>query len=668
MTTDPIAAMDSESERLAAIQNLLRAGDRDKARNAVKAWLSDQPKHPEALYFYAVIQRTDGQPDSAMQTLAELLKIQPEHSRAVQELGHCQRQMGATALSLKYYQRATRMNASLIASWQGQLHALQKLGQRNGLNQIAEQIDYLRALPPPLLAVMDLQARGKRLQAEELCKRFMQKNPRHIEGMRLLAGIALEMGALDEAALLLTTAEKIAPANQRVQLDCVQLARRQNNHDEARRRANKLANSDPENLQFQSLAAIEALQVSDFEAALAGFERILEKQPNDPATLTSLGHTLKTIGRAEEAINRYRKATAVRSGHGEGWYALSNLKTYRFDDADINAMEALCRGDELDPGHIPFVRFALGKAYEDRSEYAESFTQYAAGNAAKRQQSYYDADDMHADMQSMATFFDRALFEQKAGSGDADPAPIFIVGLPRAGSTLLEQILSSHSQVDGTQELPNILSMAQQLRRRSEDTTYPEILADIDADELRAMGTRFIADTRIHRGNAPFFIDKMPNNFRHIGLIKLILPNAKIIDARRHPMACCFSGFKQLFAEGQEFSYQLADIGRYYRDYVELMSHWQSVLPGQILQVNNEDVIEDLPGQVARLLEFCGLPFEEQCLHYWETERAVKTPSSEQVRQPVSDKGQHQWRNYSPWLDPLREALGSHLVRLSEES
>jgi hypothetical protein len=316
--------------------------------------------------------------------------------------------------------------------------------------------------------------------------------------------------------------------------------------------------------------------------------------------------------------------------------------------------------EELGPVSRTHIAFALGKAFEDEQDYARSFECYAQGNRLKRQQSNYDPDKMSEELMAQRLYFTRETLESRPNAGFPAPDPIFIVGLPRAGSTLLEQILSSHSQVDGTLELPNILSTAQKLKRHTRDsggTPYPQLLQDLTDEQLESMGRQYIEDTRIHRQGAPFFIDKMPNNFRHIGLIKLILPNAKIIDARRHPMACCFSGFKQLFAEGQEFSYDLVDIGRYYNDYVELMAHWDSVSPDSILRVDYENVVADLETQVTRILKFCGLPFEAACLDYYNTERAVRTASSEQVRQPIYREGIEQWTHFKPFLTTLEETL-----------
>jgi len=305
------------------------------------------------------------------------------------------------------------------------------------------------------------------------------------------------------------------------------------------------------------------------------------------------------------------------------------------------------------------LSFAMAKALEDRGEYEESFGHYRTGNELKRRQARYDAEMMTRELQAQADHCTPDLFARHAGSGHDAPDPIFILGLPRAGSTLLEQILASHSQIDGTLELPNILALAHRLRgRKAGQSRYPQVLHELEREQLEQFGRDFIENTRIHRQGAPFFIDKMPNNFRHIGLIQLILPNAKIIDARRAPMDCCFSGFKQLFAEGQEFTYGLHEVGRYYADYVALMEHWDTVLPGKVLRVSHEDVLDDVEAQTRRILEFLGMPFEDACLDFHKTERAVRTASSEQVRRPINRSGQDAWKPFEPWLDSLKAALG----------
>jgi tetratricopeptide (TPR) repeat protein len=475
----------------------------------------------------------------------------------------------------------------------------------------------------------------------------------------------MRLGVLDDAELLLEGATKLEPGNLRARIDYIKVLRKRQKFQRALAQARQLLESSPENPQFQSIFAIESMQCGDFDTALATFDKVLEALPDDPVTLTSRGHALKTSGRYDDAVEAYRAVLAAHPGYGEAFHSLANLKVYTFSDDEIGRMRAV----ESDPGigHMDrvYTCFALGKAFEDRGDYETSFGYYETGNRLKRAQSRYDAGQMSRELGAQQDACTEALFESRAGAGYDVPDPIFVVGLPRAGSTLIEQILSSHSAIDGTLELPNILSLSQRLRRRGRqagNAEYPAILHELSDDELEEYGREFISDTRIHRQGAPFFIDKMPNNFRHIGLIKLILPNARIIDARRGAMACCFSGYKQLFAEGQEFTYDLADLGQYYRDYVGLMSYWERVLPGFVLTVTHEDVVRDLETEVRRMLDFCGLPFEESCLEFHRTDRNVRTPSSEQVRQPIYTSGLEQWRNYETWLGPLKEALGPKLA------
>ena len=443
------------------------------------------------------------------------------------------------------------------------------------------------------------------------------------------------------------------------------MLRKRQKYEAALAQAEKLLKHDPGSPVFKSIYAIEAMQAGNYDEALGIFDEVLRVLPDDLATLTSQGHALKTAGRTDEAIASYRRAVAVNPLHGDAWYALANLKTYKFSPAEIEVMRGALSDPNLHFMGRVHLAFALGKALEDAKSYDEAFEAYSSGNALKKAQIRYTTEQMRAEADGQIEHCTRDLFEKRAGAGHDDPAPIFIVGLPRAGSTLIEQILASHNQVDGTLELPNILSLAHRLRGRkqiSDRERYPRILHELPDEELSALGEDYIANTAIHRQGAPFFTDKMPNNFRHIGLISLILPNAKIIDARREPMACCFSGFKQLFAEGQEFSYSLDDIGNYYRIYIEMMAHWDRVLPGKVLRVQHEDVVDDLEGQVRRILDYCGLPFEQACVDFHKTERAVRTASSEQVRQPISRSGVDQWRNFEAHLGPLKDALGPALT------
>jgi len=655
--------------KLNDVKKVMQAGNFAEAENYLLAMISEVPKNGDILYLLAVCQRYQKNHFQALDTLKRLRLLVPDHSRAYQEIGHVYRAMNQVDAALNSYSQATLINPALEASLRCQIEILRVVKRPDlavRLADLEQELKELKAIPPPLLAVTDLISQGKLVKAEQLCKAFMQKNPKHIEGMRLLADIGVRLGVLEDAEFLLETALEFSPQSTKVRVDYIQVLRKQQKYQEALANAKTLIQQEPNNPQFQSVFAVESMQSGDYDTALTTFDSILKILPEEPVTLTSRGNALKTQGRKEEAIDSYRRAIKKYPAHGEAYYSLANLKLFSFTDKEIEAMES----QEANPGISYMARiyldFALGKAYEDMGDFDKAFSYYERGNSFKRSQSRYKAEDITTEFHAQADVFDDSFVQAIASSGAKAADPIFIVGLPRSGSTLLEQILASHSQVDGTMELPNILSLAQKLRRGdklSGTSHYPSVLKTLDAEALSKFGEAYIKDTRVHRGSAPFFIDKMPNNFRHIGLINLILPNAKIIDARRHPMGCCFSAFKQLFHEGQEFTYGLEQVGTYYKDYVELMDHWDKVLPGKVLRVQYEEVVSDLDTQVRRILDYCGLDFEENCISFYETDRSVRTPSSEQVRQPIYQSGVDQWKNFEANLEPLKKALGPVLKR-----
>jgi tetratricopeptide (TPR) repeat protein len=660
--------LDEHASGLEAAQKLIQGRHFPAALEALQSLLKSTPDEPEALYMSAVCLRYTQQYHAALEILAQLKSVQPEHGRAHQEEGYNQRVLGNKERALKAFDRACLYNPALEASYRARIEFHTESGESARLTHVQEQLKQLLALPKPLIAVVDLISMGKLLRAEDLCRAFLKKIPHHVEAMRLLADIGMRLGIFEDAELLLGSASVLAPDNIPVHIDYIQVLRKRQRHLAAQEQARELLKREPSNAQFQSIYAVQCMQSGQFDEALATFDEVLKILPNDPVTLTSRGHALKTKGESASAITSYQRAITAYPRHGEAYFSLANLKTYRFSDTEMQQMLALQQDDNLSFMERVHLSFALGKAFDDNKDEKQSFAFYEQGNHLKKSQSRYDADQITKELALQQEHVTTKLLTEREHFGHSSADPIFIVGMPRAGSTLIEQILSSHSQVDGTLELPNILSLSQRLRRHSvNDSTpgYPQVLELLSQKELAQFGEEFIEDTRSHRRGAPLFIDKMPNNFRHIGLIKLILPNAKIIDARRNPLDCCFSGFKQLFAEGQEFSYSLADIGQYYRDYITLMDHWDQVLPGFVLQVMNEDVIADLDSEVRRLLEFCGLPFEQACLDFHKTERNVRTPSSEQVRQPVNSSGVGQWLKYSSFLEPLKQSLGTELVSLS---
>ncbi len=651
--------MASREEQLRSAQKALQAGDFGRGLQIAEDLLQADPADGEALYIAAVAARYFKRFEQAEKHLSQLHTAMPEYGRAWQETGHLARAQGDTDRAVAAYARATRFNPALDASWRALAELEAARGNGAEAQAVQAQARRIAALPRELVAVTHHLHEGRILRAEEICRHFLRANPRNVEGMRLLAQIGIKLGILDDAEFLLESARTFEPGNVQVQLDYIDALRRRQKFDRARLEAEALHARDPDNPLFQSLLAIESMQTGDYDRAFELFDSVLDRLPGDVATLTSKGHALKTTGAQEEAVASYRAAVAAKTDHGDAWYALANLKTYTFSDEEIVIMREQAAREDLAIMDRVHLSFALGKALEDRKEYGDSFGFYETGNALKRAQTRYSADAMAQEFARQKEVCTVDLFAEHEGSGHPLPDPIFILGLPRAGSTLLEQILASHSQVDGTLELPNILALAHRLRgRKAGHSRYPEVLHDLSDEQLSEFGRQFIEDTRVHRQGARFFIDKMPNNFRHIGLIHLILPNAKIIDARRDPMDCCFSGFKQLFAEGQDFTYGLTEVGRYYADYVDLMDHWDAVLPGKVLRVQHEDVLDDLEGQVRRMLDHCGLEFEEACLDFHKTDRAVRTASSEQVRQPINRKGQGAWKPYEPWLGDLKDTLG----------
>ena len=651
---------------LLSIQKLMQSGAFTSALEQLEAILTLDPSFVDALYMKAVCFRYLKQDESAFKTLENLKAILPEFGRAYQEQGHLYRASGHREKALKAFKVACQYNPVLLSSWSAQADLLVSLNySEKEVSAAKAQVERINRLPKEVVAATHYLAEKRLVKAENLCRHYLQSNPKDTDAMRLLAEIAENFGAMEEAEFLLESAVEFKPNLVQLRLDYLQILRRRQKLQGAFEQAKFLFDSDNANTTFQAQMAICYMQLGDYESSIKLFEKVKVSEPNNFSNLTSLGHAYKTSGQTKAGIKSYQEAYVSGPTHGEAYFSLANLKTYSFTKKEVEDMLAQIASSDLTYRDRIHFLFALGKAHEDRKEFETSFHFYTQANDLGRQQMRYDADNMSTALQEQAQYCTSALFEEKHGSGYAANDPIFIVGLPRAGSTLLEQIIASHSQVDGTQELGHILSLAHKLRgrgRRREESNYPSKLEQLSQERLTAFGQKFIDDTKVHRQNAPYFIDKMPNNFRHIGLIHLILPNAKIIDARRHPMACCFSGFKQHFAEGQEFTYGLQQVGQYYRDYVHLMDHWDNVLPEKVLRVQYEDVVADTDTQVRRILEYLGLPFEQSCVDFHKTKRSVKTPSSEQVRQPIFKSGLEQWRNFEPWLGPLKEALGPEIL------
>ncbi len=624
--------------------------------------LAKEPDNVEAQYALAVAQRHQHQWTTALATLTGILERKPNFGRAHQEVGYNYLALQNFSRAGAAFERAITGDPSLINSWRCLARLYQDSGNMERLTAVKDQLAFLEVLPPELLSVISYLSENRLADAERLCKHFLQSNRTHVEGMRLLAEVATRNRTFDEAEFLLESCVEFHPSHRDARIQYANILMRMQKFAKAFEQAERLLAEHPnDNNHIRALYAAACAGVGRNADAIEGYQRLMKGHPDNHFFPVSLAHVHKADGEIEKAVALYREAYRIKPDHGDAFWSLANTKSYEFTDEELARMESLATDPATGENDRVQVCFALGDAYERKREYERSFGYYSRGNALKQPTTYHDPKHLQVRIDSQIEVCREELFARGQDLGFGAPDPIFVVGLPRAGSTLIEQILSSHSAVDGTMELHNVLNLAKRLRGRDEPgerPRYPRILNEIEADYFRRFGEQFIDDTRVYRGTAPFFVDKMPNNFFHIGLIKLILPNAKVIDARRHPMACCFSGYKQLFGEGQEFSYGLREIGNYYRQYVKLMDHWDNVLPGYVLRVEHEEVVEDLEGQVRRILDFCELPFEQACIDYHQTERSIRTPSAEQVRQPIFRTGLEQWRHYESWLGPLKEALG----------
>lgn len=656
--------MDIEKS-LHAVQLLISQKHFGEADIAIGELLQAQPAHVEALFVQAIIKRLLNQHEVALQVLEALHEINPQHSRAYQEKGHHWMVKRKLRPAIDAFERAVNLDPALIISWNALIGLYGMDNNPAGVKKATVYAERLKSLPQELLNVSSLINEKRLKKAEPICRQFLLRNPQNVEAMRLLALIGVELGVTDDAELLLAKALDFDPGFHLGRFDYVGVLQKRQKFQAAFEQASYLRESQPGDFNYQRLYANACLNVGHHKEALAVYNDVLKIDPENPQILLMCGHAAKTIGKVQQGIGYYRRCYRAKPDYGDAFWSLANLKTYTLSDTELDiaqGSEAANQTSIIDRIHLCF---ALGKAYEDRQDFALSFEYYSRGNRLKRTELAYRSDLVTKEIDTQIDVCGASLLGAKTAFGNPVRDPIFIVGLPRSGSTLLEQILASHSDVDGTFELPNILNTVAKLNGRrmaNEAAKYPHILAELSQDELVELGESYIEETRIHRAGAPLFIDKMPNNFRHIGLIKMILPNAKIIDARRSPMACCFSCFKQLFSQGQVYSYDLQDIGQYYLDYVRLLDHWERMFPGQILRVQYEDVVADLETEVTRMLKYCGLEVQSACFEFHRTDRLVRTPSSEQVRRPIYQESLEQWRNFDEFLQPLKDILGKKFI------
>jgi tetratricopeptide (TPR) repeat protein len=622
------------------------------------------PGNRDALYLIAANQRCLNWIPEALATLRRLEERHPRFSLLYQERGHCYAALHDAPNAVDAFLRAVNLNPALTKSWSMLERLYRMTGDEKNAAAAAEHIANINRLPAEVVRAGSLFADGELAAAENILRTYLHNAGKHAEALRLLGRIQHQRGVLEEAEPLFKGTLELSPNYLAARLDYVRILIDRQKYPQAYDEINALLKLEPDNQDFLSLRAAACAGLGQHEQAVALYRQLLVSS-SSPDLQVLLGHSLRSLGRQKEAIESYKTALVIRPSFGDAYWSLANLKTYRFSQDEIASMcteEAAPTTNLVDRYHLCF---ALGKAHEDRKDYEESWLFYERGNQLKRSESRYDPKVFEAKTRKQIEVCTAEFFAARKGIGAPDPDPIFVVGLPRSGSTLVEQILASHSQVESTQELYDIQRIVLELQVTPQDPRnpgYPGILADLASEDFLRLGQRYITDTRAYRTDKRFFIDKMPNNFRHIGLIHLILPNAKIIDVRREPMACCFSNLRQLFASGQEFTYSFEDIARYYRTYLELVRHWDAVLPGRVLRVRYEDLVEDLEPNMRRILNYCGLQLEPACVEFYKGERSVRTPSSEQVRQPIFREGLHHWRNYELWLAPLKEHLGDALA------
>lgn len=632
------------------------------AREQCTEILKAAPNHPVATLILGIAHRLAGDATTAVQVLTRLTDAQHCWSQAHYERGLALMDAGCLGEAVDAVRCAIGLKGDFPDAHRTLGDLLRAVGDSDAADGAYAMHIKTSTRDPRLLAPASALVENRIPEAEALLRSHLKQYPTDIVALRMLAEVGARLGRLEDARILLERCLELAPGFHAARYNLSLVLHRLDRAAEALRQIDLLQKADPRHPAYKLLKAAVLVKIGEYREAISIYSGILASSPGQAAIWMNLAHALSTEGHVEEAIAAYRRSIGLKPGCGEAYWSLANLKTFRFDAGEVEAIRVQLAREDLGHEDRFHFHFALGKALEDAGSYGESFEHYATGNRLRRQRIRYDAADTSARVERTRQVCTAAFFRDRTGCGCEANDPIFIVGLPRAGSTLVEQILASHSKVEGTMELPNLVGIARELNGRksvNEPSRYPEILRQLDPQRCRQLGERYLDETRIQRKTGkPHFIDKLPNNFMHIGLIQLILPNARIVDTRRHPMACCFSAFKQHFALGQHYTYSLAEMGHYYRSYVELMAHFDSVLPGRIHRVEYENLIEDTETQVRALLAYCGLPYEEACLGFHRNERAVRTASAHQVRKPIFREGIDHWRHFEPWLDPLVQALG----------
>ena len=639
---------------------LVSAGDPRAAERLCRDAVERNPKDVNMLGLLGAVLVKMRRLAEAEQVLKRTVRLAPTFAKPHEDLGFVLLELERHEEAVEVLQKAVRLDPKLEFARFNLGKALALTGKGEEADAAFEASFALSPERKLLARAARLHKEGKLEEAEKLYRQALKNNPDNVDALRMLAMVAATLKHFDDAERLLRRAVGLAPDFLAAVIDLGRVLKEQDRFEEAIGCFKKAIAINPNNPQTHFLLAGAYAPAALNHEAVEEYRKTLELSPRHPGALLGLGNSLKTVGHLDEAIRAYHDCIEVKPNNGETYWSLANLKTYRFTDEQLAEMEKRVEDGNTtgDKSEVNFL-FALGKAYDDRRDYERAWHYYERGNNKQRMLVQYDPVHTETINDGIIEVFDKALLEEKSGSGHPDPAPIFILGLPRSGSTLIEQVLASHSQVEGTSELPYLGRVATSLNRNRRDgVNYPEAARELEAENFAALGEDYVRYAQLHRTEGkPFFIDKMPNNFPTIGFLHLVLPDAKIIDARRHPLDACVGNYRQHYARGQTFAYDLTDIGEYYLQYQRMMDHWHEVLPGRILTVQYEEVVTDFDNQVRRILEYCNLPWEEDCARFYETERPVRTASSEQVRQPIYTGALNFWRNYEAHLGELVEIL-----------
>ena len=654
--------------KLSEVIDLINTGHADQAETLCRATVDEYPEDVSMIALLGAMLVKKSQLREAENWLRKAIELAPSFAKPYEDLGHALLQMGRPQDAIEVLQNAVRLDPSLELAHVNLGRCLAMVGRGQEADEAFEQAFKLNPVRKKMAHAAEQHQQGNAQEAARLYREVLQADPRNVDALRMLGVLAVGEGKIDEGERLFRRAVAIAPDFVNAIMDLGGALQEQNRTREAIECFEQAARLEPKNFKAHFHLAQTLAPAMFSHEAIECYEKVLALRPRHPGALLGMGHALKTIGKTDEAVESYRKAIATRPDMGEVYWSLANLKTYPLTANDIEEMERQVGKEGLsDDSHVNFL-FALAKAYEDAGDYDRAWEYYVQGNGKRRMLEHYDPIRMEVQDDAIINVFNKEFLEKNTGLGNPDPSPIFIIGLPRSGSTLLEQILASHSQVEGTAELPYIQKVLLSLNKnRADGINYPEAVRELREPHFKSLGQDYLDAAEIHRTEGtPRFIDKMPNNFPSVGLIHLILPNAKIIDARRYPLDSCLSNFRQLYGKGQPFTYDLTDIGEYFIEYQRLMDHWHEVLPGRVLTVQYEDVVTDFENQVRRLLEYCELPWEDACLDYYKTDRSVRTASSEQVRQPIYTKSIHFWRNHEKNLGELIEVLEPVLPRYAQ--